>query len=92
MFRLLRIWKLGRQDLRLLWFALQHRDRPVWLWPVAAVLGFYALEPINFAIPFFGVMDDLVALPLLLHLVLKLLPSELRTAFHREVRRKTSSR
>jgi uncharacterized membrane protein YkvA (DUF1232 family) len=79
-FRLLRIWKWGRQDLRLLWFALQHPDRPVWLWPVAAVFGFYALEPVNFAIPFLGVMDDFVVLPLLLHLVLKLLPAELRAA------------
>ena len=86
MFRLLRIWKLGRQDLRLLWFALQRPDRPVWLWPVAAVLGFYALEPVNFAVPLFGVMDDFVVLPLLLHLVLKLLPTELRAAFKRELR------
>ncbi|MDB6089188.1 MAG: hypothetical protein JWN85_1972 [Gammaproteobacteria bacterium] len=81
MIRLLRLWRLGRQDLRLLWFALQHRSRPVWLWPAAALLGLYALDPVNFAIPLVGVVDDFVVLPLLLHLLLKLLPADIRTGF-----------
>ena len=42
---------LARGDLRLLWFALQHRNRPLWLWPAAAVLGVYALDPVNFTLP-----------------------------------------
>jgi uncharacterized membrane protein YkvA (DUF1232 family) len=81
MIRLLRLWRLGRDDLRLLWFALQHRSRPVWLWPAAALLGLYALDPVNFAIPFFGVVDDFVVLPLVLHVLLKLLPAEIRAGF-----------
>jgi uncharacterized membrane protein YkvA (DUF1232 family) len=81
MIRLLRLWRLGRQDLRLLWFALRHRRRPVWLWPAAALLGLYALDPVNFAIPLVGVVDDFVVLPLLLHLLLKLLPADIRTGF-----------
>jgi uncharacterized membrane protein YkvA (DUF1232 family) len=83
MIRLLRLWRLGRQDLRLLWFALQHRSRPVWLWPAAALLGLNALDPVNFAIPFFGVVDDFVVLPLLLHGLLKLLPADIRAGFGR---------
>jgi uncharacterized membrane protein YkvA (DUF1232 family) len=81
MLRLFRLWKWGRQDLRLLWFALQHRRRPIWLWPAAAILTLSALDPVNFALPVFGVMDDLIALPLVLHILLKFLPAEIRTGF-----------
>jgi uncharacterized membrane protein YkvA (DUF1232 family) len=43
-----------------------------------------ALDPVNFAIPFFGVVDDFVVLPLLLHLLLKLLPADIRAGFGRK--------
>jgi hypothetical protein len=56
----------------------------VWLWPAAALLGLNALDPVNFAIPFFGVVDDFVALPLLLHFLLKLLPPDIRAGFGRK--------
>lgn len=81
MYRLFRLWRLVASDLRLLWFALWHRRRPMWLWPVAVVLGLYALDPVNFALPFAGVIDDLVLVPLLIHLVVKLLPAEIRLGF-----------
>ncbi len=81
MFRLLRLWRLVARDLSLLWFALRHRHRPIWLWPVAVVLGLYALDPVNFALPLAGMIDDLVLVPLLLHLVVKLLPTEIRLGF-----------
>jgi uncharacterized membrane protein YkvA (DUF1232 family) len=64
MIRLFALWRFGRQDLRLLWFALRHRSRPVWLWPAVAFLGLYALDPANFAIPLLGLVDDFVLLPL----------------------------
>jgi uncharacterized membrane protein YkvA (DUF1232 family) len=69
---------LGARDLRVLWIALRHPSRPVWLWPAVLVIGVYALEPFNFAIPFLGVVDDLVILPLLLHLLTLLLPPDVR--------------
>ena len=75
MFRLFRLWRLVASDLRLLWFALRHPRRPIWLWPVAVVLGLYALDPVNFALPFVGIVDDLVVVPLLVHLVVRLLPA-----------------
>jgi len=81
MLRLLRFWRVGGQDFRLLWFALRHPSRPVWLWPVAVVLGVYALEPFNFAVPLLGVVDDLIILPLVLHALLKLLPMDIRNGF-----------
>ena len=83
MFRFLRLWRLAGRDLQLLWFALRHRDRPIWLWPAAAVLGFCTLEPANFLIPVLGFVDDLVLLPLLLHLVVTFLPLEIREGFRR---------
>jgi uncharacterized membrane protein YkvA (DUF1232 family) len=58
---------MSRNDLRLLWRALRHPNRPTWLLPATLALGLFALEPFNFAIPVLGVMDDLLLLPLLLH-------------------------
>ncbi len=81
MFRLLRLWRLVASDLRLLWFALRHRQRPIWLWPVAVVLGLYALDPVNFALPFVGIVDDLVLVPILIHLVVRLLPAQIKLGF-----------
>jgi uncharacterized membrane protein YkvA (DUF1232 family) len=81
MIRWLRLWRLVAGDLRLLWFALRHRRRPMWLWPLAVVLGLYALDPVNFALPFAGLIDDLVLVPLLVHLLVRLLPAEIKAGF-----------
>jgi uncharacterized membrane protein YkvA (DUF1232 family) len=81
--RLLRLWRLARGDLGLLWFALRHRRRPAWLWPVAGFLALYALDPFNFVMPAIGVVDDLVILPIALHLLVKLLPPEIHASFAR---------
>jgi uncharacterized membrane protein YkvA (DUF1232 family) len=81
MLRLFRLWRRSARDLRLLVYALSHPDRPLWLWPAALVIGFYALEPFNFAIPLVGAVDDLVLLPLLLHALLLLLPTHIRSSF-----------
>jgi len=78
MLRLLRLWRLAATDLRVLWFALRHPHRPIWLWPAAIVLAVYALEPLNFAIPALGVVDDFVLVPLALHVLLKFLPLGIR--------------
>jgi uncharacterized membrane protein YkvA (DUF1232 family) len=64
--RLFRLWRLSGRDLRVLWHALRQPDRPIWLLPAALLLGFFAIEPLNLAIPLLGVVDDLILLPLLL--------------------------
>lgn len=69
------LWRMSKSDLRLLWFALKHQHRPGWLLPATVVLALYALLPINFAIPILGAVDDFVLIPLVLHTLLKLLPS-----------------
>jgi uncharacterized membrane protein YkvA (DUF1232 family) len=83
MLRLFRLWRLGGRDLALLWYALRHPNRPIWLLPATALLGFYALEPANFALPLLGVVDDLILLPLLLHGMLQFLPADIRDGFER---------
>jgi uncharacterized membrane protein YkvA (DUF1232 family) len=65
--RIFRLWRMSRNDLRLLWLALRNPNRPGWLLPATLALGFFALEPFNFAIPVLGAVDDLFLLPLLLH-------------------------
>jgi uncharacterized membrane protein YkvA (DUF1232 family) len=81
MLRLLRLWRLGAYDLRMIWYALRHPQRPFWLLPVTAVLAIYALDPANLALPVLGVVDDLLILPLLLHLVVRFLPAGIRYDF-----------
>ena len=81
MVRWIRIWRSLGSDLGLLWYALNHRERPMWLVPVSLALGVYALEPLNFAIPVLGVVDDFVVLPLVLHALLKLLPRGILAAY-----------
>lgn len=81
--RLFRLWRFGGQNLRLLGYALRHRSRPVWLLPVLAMVGFYALEPLNFTLPLLGVIDDVILLPLLLHWMVKFLPADIHQGFER---------
>jgi uncharacterized membrane protein YkvA (DUF1232 family) len=81
---MLRLWRLSRvcgRDLRLLWFALKHRRRPLWLLPATVMLALYALEPFNFALPLVGIVDDLLILPLVLHVMLRLLPRDIHDGF-----------
>jgi uncharacterized membrane protein YkvA (DUF1232 family) len=70
--RLFRLWRLSGRDLRVLWAALRHPDRPSWLLPASLALGVFAFEPLNFVIPILGAVDDLVLLPLLLHALAKI--------------------
>jgi len=84
MLRWLRLWRVAGRDLRLLWFALRHPNRPLWLLPAAILIAFYAIEPFNFAVPLLGVVDDLVLLPLVLHGLLRLLPKEILDGFARD--------
>ncbi|HUN25180.1 MAG TPA: hypothetical protein VMU67_02650 [Steroidobacteraceae bacterium] len=78
MIRLIRLWRLAGRDLRVLWLALWHPRRPIWLWPAMLLLALYVLDPFNLAIPALGVLDDFVLLPLILHLLAGLLPAAIR--------------
>jgi uncharacterized membrane protein YkvA (DUF1232 family) len=84
--RLFRLWRLSGQDLRLLWMALRSPSRPRWLIPAVIALGFFAIEPFNFAIPFLGIVDDVFLLPLLLRLLAKLAVPATRVHVDRRAR------
>ena len=81
MLRLLKLWRFVARDLRLVFFALRHQRRPFWLAPAVILLGLYALDPVNFALPFVGVVDDFVLIPVVLHFLLRLLPAEIRAGY-----------
>ena len=76
--RLFIFWRQGGRDLRLLWRALKHPDRPAWLLPATVLLAFFALDPLNLALPLLGAVDDLVLLPLALATLVRALPQHLR--------------
>lgn len=67
--RMFKLWRLSGRDMRVVWTALRHPNRPRWLLPATLALAFFALEPFNFAIPLLGVVDDVILLPLLLRLL-----------------------
>lgn len=80
--RILALWRVvAGQDLRLLWFAIRHEQRPAWLLPALAGVALFAVEPLNFALPVLGVVDELVLLPLLLHGMIKMLPAQVLESF-----------
>ena len=82
--RLFALWRMvAGQDLRLLWFAIRHENRPVWLLPGLAVLGLFAVEPLNFAVPVLGVVDEFMLVPLVLHGMVKMLPAHVLDGFGR---------
>lgn len=78
--RLTLLWTLVRGDARQLWFALRHPAAPGWLKLGTALVAIYLLSPIDLlpdAIPFIGVVDDLVLVPLAIRWMLNRLPPEL---------------
>ena len=79
--RLLLLWTLVRRDARLLWLAMKHPQSPRWLKPAVGLMVLYVISPIDLipdVIPFLGVMDDVVLVPLAIRFVLRRLPVRLR--------------
>jgi uncharacterized membrane protein YkvA (DUF1232 family) len=80
--RIFALWRVvAGQDLRLLWFAIRHENRPGWLLPALAGLALFAVEPLNFTVPLVGAVDELMLVPLLLHGMTKMLPAHLLDGF-----------
>ena len=74
---------LIRTDLRRLWIALRHPAAPSWLKLGTALIVIYVLSPIDLVpdvIPFVGVVDDLVVVPLAIRWLLRHLPVEVAQA------------
>ena len=68
-----------KEDIPAVFLALGKKETPVLAKILAAVTVGYALSPIDFIpdfIPVLGLLDDLILLPLLVALTVKLIPSE----------------
>ncbi len=81
--RLTLLWTVVRGDARQLWFALRHPGAPGWLKLGTALIALYLLSPVDLlpdALPFIGVIDDIVLVPLAIRWMLKRLPPEIATA------------
>ncbi len=77
------LWTLLRGDARQLWFALRHPGAPGWLKLGTALLALYVVSPIDLipdVLPFIGVVDDLVIIPLAIRWLLKRLPPDIAQA------------
>ena len=81
--RIALLWKVVRDDLRVLLHALRRADRPRWLMPATALVALYAIDPFNVAVPFVGIVDDGVLVPLALHVMVRCLPIQLQR-LHRQ--------
>lgn len=84
--RIALIWALVRSDALLLWRALRHPQAPGWLKFGAAGVVLYLISPIDLIpdfIPFVGVLDDVVLVPLAIRFLLKKLPDVIRADIQR---------
>jgi uncharacterized membrane protein YkvA (DUF1232 family) len=84
--RLSLLWTLVRGDLKKLWWALRDPRSPAWLKLATLGLLMYLLSPADFLpdiIPFVGLVDDLVLIPLAIRWLLSRLPVEVRADLQR---------
>ena len=75
------LWSLVKGDARLLWRALRHPQSPGWLKLGTLGVVLYLISPIDLipdVIPVFGVLDDIVIVPLAIRWLLGRLPAHLR--------------
>lgn len=82
---LLRMWMWLRKIQEyavLLYFAWQHPETPGYLRAMLALLLLYIVSPIDFLpdyIPFLGIADDAVVLPMGIQYITRLLPNHIRS-------------
>ena len=75
------LWTLVRGDAGRLWRALRHPHAPLWLKLGTAGLVIYIISPVDLVpdfIPFIGIADDLVLVPLGVRLLLSKLPARIQ--------------
>ena len=75
------LWSLVKGDARLLWRALRHPQAPGWLKLGTLGIALYLLSPVDLipdVVPLFGVLDDIVIVPLAVRWLLGRLPPSLR--------------
>ncbi|MGV3495052.1 MAG: YkvA family protein [Ramlibacter sp.] len=84
--RLTLLWTVVRGDARQLWTALRHPAAPRWLKLGALGIVAYVLSPVDLlpdVLPFVGVLDDIVLVPLAMRWLLDRLPPEIAASVGR---------
>lgn len=69
-----------KQNILILWFALKNPQTPFLAKTVAFITAAYALSPIDLIpdfIPVLGYIDDIILIPILVWITLKLVPDEM---------------
>ena len=69
-----------RRDAHMLWIAARDSRTPFVAKAVAGFVAAYALSPIDF-VPLFGLLDELVVVPLGLAIAIRLVPADLLAEF-----------
>jgi uncharacterized membrane protein YkvA (DUF1232 family) len=75
------LWTLLRTDAMRVWAALRHPATPGWFKLGVGVVALYLVSPVDLipdVVPFLGVVDDLVLVPMALRWLLARLPSQVR--------------
>lgn len=83
-----------KDDALTLWFALRHPDTPWQVKALCAVVVGYAFSPIDLIpdfIPVIGYLDDLLLLPLLIMLAIRLLPSAVADECRQQARERRAT-
>ena len=76
----IRPWML-KKEILILFFGLRDKRTTIWAKLPAILSIIYLLSPIDLIpdfIPFFGYIDDIVIVPLLLNVAIRLLPADVR--------------
>jgi uncharacterized membrane protein YkvA (DUF1232 family) len=71
---------LFRSEVVTLWRAFRHRETPLHLKAAMVLVVFYLINPFDFipeVVPFLGVVDDFVIVPLLVGWIVKRLPAHI---------------
>jgi uncharacterized membrane protein YkvA (DUF1232 family) len=80
MYATLKAWaKRLKQDTVMLWFARRHPDTPLLAKLLCILTVAYALSPIDLIpdfVPVLGLLDELILLPFMIWLALRMLPSK----------------
>lgn len=79
----IRLWaRRVKRDGITLWFACKHPGTPLLAKALCAIIVAYALSPIDLIpdfIPILGYLDDVIVLPVLIYLAIKLVPEGVLT-------------
>ncbi len=82
------LWSVVRGDAKRLWIALRHPMAPGWLKVGTTMIALYVISPIDLipdALPFIGVLDDVVIVPLAIRALLKRLPAVVQAEVQRRM-------